>query len=99
MSRRTLTPQQEKQAQQLADDLRDQASEVFREVSEILSTVPDEQLFGDTEFLVRQKVIKLVADAYTARLAQKKTATSAAASTVPTASEPRPSTATATARP
>ena len=78
---RTLTPEQAQQAAQLAADLRDQADDIFREVAELLSTVPDAQLFGDTEFAVRDRVLKLVAHAYTARLAQKKTATSEPGST------------------
>ena len=87
---RTLTVEQQDQARKLADDLRDQAAEIFQEVSEVLSSVPDEKLFGDTEFLVRQQIIKLVAAAFTTRLAQKKTATSAVPANAPTASE-RPS--------
>jgi hypothetical protein len=79
---RTLTPQQTEQARQLAADIRVQAEAIFREVAEILSTVPDEQLFGDTEFAVRDRMLRLVAHAYTARLAQKKTATSGPGSTV-----------------
>jgi len=73
---RSLTPEQASQAEQLAADLGEQAKDIFREVAELLSTVPDAQLFGDTEFAVRDRVLKLVARAYTARLAQKKTATS-----------------------
>jgi len=73
---KTLTPDQAAHARQLAADLRDQAEDIVREVAELLSTVPDAQLFGDTEFAVRDRVLKLVAHAYTARLAQKKTATS-----------------------
>ncbi len=72
MSKATQTAQQESQAHQLADDLRDQAAAILGKVAEILSEVPDEKLFGDTEFLVREQVLKLVATAFTTRLAQKK---------------------------
>lgn len=91
---RTLTPEQAQQAAQLAADLRDQAEDILREVAELLSTVPDAQLFGDTEFAVRDRVLKLVAHAYTARLAQKKTATSAPGSTARGAAAPLRFTAT-----
>src|SRR5438093_12258282 len=68
-------------AEQLAEDIRAQANDIVREVAEFLNSVPDEQLFGDNEFIVRQKVLKIVAAAYTARVAQKKTARSVRAST------------------
>jgi hypothetical protein len=91
---RSLTPEQVEQADQLSADIRAQAEDIFREVAELLSTVPDAQLFGDTEFAVRDRVLKLVAHAYTARLAQKKTATSAPGSTARAAAKPPLSTAT-----
>lgn len=91
---RSLTPEQVEQADQLAADIREQAEDIFREVAELLSTVPDAQLFGDTEFVVRARVLKLVAHAYTARLAQKKTATSAPGSTARGVAKPPGSTAT-----
>jgi hypothetical protein len=90
---RSLTPEQAAQAEQLAADLGEQSKDIFREVAELLSTVPDAQLFGDTEFTVRDRVLKLVAHAYTARLAQKKTATSAPGSTARGAVRPPGSTA------
>lgn len=91
----TRTPEQEAQAQQLAADIRAQADEVLREVAQLLNDTPDKQLFGDTEFAVRKRIMQLVARSFTARLAQKKTAASAPASTARSASEPPPSTATA----
>jgi len=99
MSKATKRRQPEEPAVQLADDLRDQAAAVMGEIAEFLRSVPDEKLFGDTEFVVRDQVLKLVASAFTARLAQKKTATSAVAPSVPTADEPPSSTAIASAIP
>ena len=68
----TRTPEQEAQAQQLAADIRAQADEVLREVAQLLNDTPDKQLFGDTEFAVRKRIMQLVARSFTARLAQKK---------------------------
>jgi hypothetical protein len=68
---------------------------VLQEVAELLDATPDHDLFGDTEFRVRAKVLRIVAQAFTARLAQKKTATSAAPTPAPSASTPPRSTATA----
>jgi len=89
------TPEQQRLAAAVAADLRDQAAGLLQEVADLLAAAPDEQLFGDTEFLVRDKILQLVARSYQARLAQKKTATSAPASTAPGAEATPPSTATA----
>jgi hypothetical protein len=86
-------------AGQLAEVIRAQADDILQEVAQPLAEVPDERLFGDTEFAVRDRILRLVAAAYQARLAQKKSATSAPASTAPGADEPPPSTATAAERP
>jgi hypothetical protein len=82
-------------AQQLVDALRGEAEDILQEVAQLLADVPDEQLFGDNEFVVRDRVLRLVAAAYSARLAQKKMATSAPASTVPIADKPPASTTSA----
>jgi hypothetical protein len=93
------TPQPGHPACQLADALGAEAQDILQEVAQLLSDTPDEQLFGDTEFAVRDRILRLVATAYQARLAQKKSATSAPASTAPTVDGPPPSTATAAERP
>jgi hypothetical protein len=92
---RTLTKEQESKARQLADEIQALSAEVFQEVAEILTATPDEKIFGDTEFIVRSHILKLVAKSFTAHLAQKKTATSAPASIVQAANDPRSSKATA----
>jgi len=86
-------------ARQLAEVIRSEADDILQEVAQLLAEVPDEQLFGDTEFAVRDRILRLVATAYQARLAQKKSAMSVPASTVPSADKPPPSTATATDNP
>ena len=90
----SLTPEQAEQARLLAQAIRDQAAEIADEVAALLVSVPDEQLFGDTEFRIRDKVLKLVARSIAARLDQKKTATPEPASTAPGAARPPDSTAT-----
>ena len=90
---RTKTPEQEAQARQLAEDIRRQSAEILQEVAELLAAVPDEELFGENEFVVRSKVLKIVAAAYQARIEQKKTmATTDRASTVHTVAKPLAST-------
>ena len=76
MSRTTSTEPEDK-VQQLAAEIESMSAEVIQEVAEILNATPDREIFGDTEFVVRSRVLKIVAKAFTARLAQK-TATSAA---------------------
>lgn len=72
---RTTSGDQDTQAQELAAEIESMSSEVIQEVAELLNATPDRDIFGDTEFAVRTKVLKIVAKAFTARLAQKKTAT------------------------
>ena len=90
----TSSTEQESTAEQLAAEIESMSADVIREVAEILDATPDKELFGDTEFLVRSRVLKIVAKAYTARVSQKKTATSAVPSPVSTASDPLNSKAT-----
>jgi hypothetical protein len=80
---RTMTLEEKSQARQLANEIHAMSAEVIEEIAEILTTTPNERIFGDTEFVVRAHVLKIVAKSFTAHLAQKKMATSAPASTVP----------------
>ncbi len=89
---RTKTPEQDSQARQLAEDIRLQSAEILQEVADLLAAVPDEELFGDNEFVVRKKVLRIVASAYQARVNQKKTATRRRASTARAAAKPPAST-------
>jgi hypothetical protein len=70
-----LPPDQEAQAQALAQALADAARDDFLEIARTLVAAEPAALFGDTEFEVREQVLALAAKAYQQRLAQKKTAT------------------------
>src|SRR5260370_13404251 len=89
---RTKTPEQDSPARQLAEDIRLQSAAILQEVADVLAAVPDEELFGANEFVVRQKVLKIVAAAYQARIGQKKMATTRRASTARPARKPLAST-------
>lgn len=93
---RAMTPEQESKATQLAAEIQAMSADVMKEVAEILSTTPDAKIFGDTEFLVRSHVLKIVAKSFSAHLAQKKTATSDRPSPALTVNDPPSSKATAT---
>jgi hypothetical protein len=92
---RTAAPESQDAPRALAQDIHDQAAEIADEVAALLADIPDEQLFGNTELLIRDKVLKLVARSLAAKLDQKKTATTGRASTAPVAEKPPDSTATA----
>ena len=98
-TRRSAAPQSHEPQSALAQDIRDQASAIADEIAALLADIPDEQLFGNTELLLRDKVLKLVAGSLAAKLDQKKTATTAAASTAPSAAKAPDSTATGSATP
>jgi hypothetical protein len=98
-ARRAAPPEPQEPQSALAQDIRDQAAEIADEVAALLAEIPDEQLFGDTELLIRDKVLKLVARSLAAKLDQKKTATTAPALTAPSAEKPLDSTATASEAP
>ena len=91
----TLSPEQEAQAQQLADKMKEQAGEQFLAVARTLVATEESTLFGQTEFDVRDQFLKLIGQAYTLHLAQKKTAIGARPSTVRSAAKRLRTTATA----
>jgi hypothetical protein len=90
-----LTPEQETQAQQLAAQMKEQAGDQFLAVARLLVATEERTLFGQTEFDIRDQVLKLVGTAYSLHLSQKKTATAAPPSTAPSADKPPRSTVTA----
>ena len=94
MSAVTLTPEQEQQAQALAARLHREVAGDILQLARLLVSKPDEQIFGQTEFEVRDLVHRLGAGALQTHLAEKKTATAAAASSAHTAARPRSSRAT-----
>ena len=93
----TLTAEQEAQAQQLANSMKEKASEHFLAVARMLVATEERTLFGQTEFDIRDQFLKLTGPAYTLHLAQKKTATAGRPSTARNAAKPPRSTAIATA--
>jgi hypothetical protein len=90
-----LTRDQEAQAQQLADQLKQSASEQFLAIARRLIATDEQSLFGQTEFDLRDEALKVVGQAYTLHLAQKKTATTAPPSTAQSAASPPHTTASA----
>jgi len=93
-----LSPELESKAQELLAKLRSQADDELLALARLLVSKEDRDLFGETEFEVRDIVHRLGAKAYTTHLAEKKTATQAPASSAPTASKAPSSTATAKKR-
>ena len=89
-----LTPELEAQAQELLTRLRSQADEDLLALARLLVSKADRDIFGDTEFQVRDIVHHLGAKALETHLAQKKTATKAPGSSARTANKPPSSTAT-----
>jgi hypothetical protein len=94
-----LSPEQEAQAQELLARIREQADEELLALARLLVGKEDRELFGETEFEVRDIVHRVGAKAYTAHLAKKKTATRARASSAPIAGKAPNSTAGATKQP
>lgn len=97
MAASELTPEQEAQAQQLAAQMKEQVGDHFLAVARMLVATDERTLFGQTEFAVRDELLKCVGQAYTLHLAQKKTATAARPSTARRAAKLHRSTATETA--
>ena len=89
-----LSPELEAKAQELVARLRPQAEEDLLALARLLVSKEDGELFGETEFEVRDLVHHLGATALQTHLAGKKTATAAAASSAPAAASPRSSRAT-----
>jgi F420-0:gamma-glutamyl ligase len=94
MSAVSLTPEQELQARALAQRIRQAVEGDILQLARLLVSKPEEQIFGQTEFEVRDLVHRLGATALQTHLAGKKTATAAAASSARTAARRRSSTAT-----
>jgi hypothetical protein len=72
-----LGPEQEAQVQALADRIQDAHRPLVERLARLLLSKGDGELFGQTEFDVRDLVHLLGAQAYEAVLAEKKTATKA----------------------
>ena len=94
----TLTVEQEAEAQRLALRIQEAARADILALARLLVSKPEADLFGATEFQARDVAHHLAAKAFEVHLAEKKTATSAPASSAATASKPRSSRATGTKR-
>jgi len=75
MSFAPLSPEQEAQVEALADKLQEVNRPVLLQLARFLLSKKDQELFGQTEFEVRDLVHLLGAQAYETVLAEKKTAT------------------------
>jgi hypothetical protein len=75
----SLPPAQEAQAQEPAAAIAQAAREDLLAIARDLVACEDASLFGETEFRVRDAILRVAAQALQQRLAQKKTATRAPA--------------------
>jgi hypothetical protein len=87
----------ELRAQELAGRIRTRCADAILDIARRLVMTTDENLFGDTEFALRDATRRIVGHAYTEHL-EKKVATSAPDATAPAAEAPPPSTVTARKR-
>lgn len=72
--RATLSPEKEVEAQALAERIRELADDEILAMARLLVSKPDREIFGDTEFELRDIVLKVGAKAIEEHLRQKKTA-------------------------
>jgi hypothetical protein len=72
MAELSLTPQQEADAQRLADRLMARTREEVLQMARLLVAKPDEQLLGATEFQLRDRAHKLAAHALETALKERK---------------------------
>lgn len=74
-----LSPAQEAQAQELAQAIAQAAADEFLQLARTLVATDRSSLFGDTEFKIRDILLRVGAKTYQEFLAQKKTVTKAPA--------------------
>jgi hypothetical protein len=72
-----LTPEQEAEALRLAERMQAASKGDFLQLARLLIAKPDSQLFGPTEFEVRDRALQIAAQAFQAALdgREKKTTT------------------------
>jgi hypothetical protein len=70
--RPTLTPEQQAEAQRIADILMEATREEVVAIAELLASKPDDKLLGKTEFEVRDRVHKIGAKAIETALNERK---------------------------
>ena len=93
-ARPELTPEQEQQARELAARIQSRSTEVILEMARRLVAAPERDLFGETQLVLRDRALELVAQAYAERV-EKKAATLDRPSTAPSAAVRPASTPTA----
>jgi hypothetical protein len=71
----SLTPEQECEAKELEAKIRLAIEKEVGALAQLLASKADKDLFGQTEFDVRELVLRIGAKAYEERLREKKTAT------------------------
>jgi hypothetical protein len=70
-----LTPEQEAEVETLTDKIEQANRPLIRQLARLLLSKKDSELFGQTEFEVRDLVHLIGTQAYETTLAEKKTAT------------------------
>ena len=96
-TRPTLTSERQAEAERIRHALLDASAEDLRELAELLASKDDTNIFGATEFAVRDIVQRIGARAIEAALAgRKKGGTTDPAAPVPTATRPPSSNDTGT---
>jgi len=90
-----LTAEQEAEAHRLVEQLKQQAEDSLLAIARLLVASDEHTLFGQTEFAIRKHALEVISQAYNLHLAEKKTATGAARSTVRSAGKRRRTTETA----
>ena len=77
MTTATLTAEQKREAKALEEKIRGAIEREVASLARLLASRGDKDLFGKTEFEVRDLVLRIGAKAYEERLREKKTATTA----------------------
>jgi len=72
MSPLTLTPEQQAEADRIAEQLMKTVAKEIREIAELMASKPDNKLLGKTEFEVRDRVHAIGAKAIEAALNERK---------------------------
>jgi len=68
-----LSPEKESEAQALADRIRELADDEILQMARLLVSKPERDIFGDTEFELRDIVLRVGAKAIEEHLREKKT--------------------------
>jgi hypothetical protein len=77
MASAKLTEEQERQAQELESKIRLVFDREAKALARLLVSKADKDLFGNTEFEVRDRLLRIGASVYEEHLREKKTATKA----------------------